>query len=144
MSSTIKIAKDNASIQKCYEAMHALRPNLKKETIEEIISGMMNRGYHLIFIEEDNKAAAACGYRFTEHLAWGKVIYIDDLTTHPDYRRKGYAKILLDFVYAEAKRSGCDQLHLDSGCVPQRYDAHRLYLKYGFNITSHHFAMNIK
>jgi GNAT superfamily N-acetyltransferase len=144
MSSLIRIANNNSSILKCFEAMQALRPHLKHETIADMISGMMTRGYHLIYVEEDNKAAAACGYRFTEHLAWGKVIYIDDLITHPDYRKKGYAKLLLDYVYDQAKKAGCDQLHLDSGGIPQRYDAHRLYIKYGFNITSHHFAMNIK
>ncbi|MEP7265402.1 MAG: GNAT family N-acetyltransferase, partial [Bacteroidota bacterium] len=79
-----------------------------------------------------------------EHLAWGKAIYIDDLTTHPSHRKKGYAKLLLDYVDEQAKLHGCEQVHLDSGCVPQRYDAHRLYLNYGFNITSHHFAYSVK
>jgi ribosomal protein S18 acetylase RimI-like enzyme len=144
MSIEIKIANDGVSIRKCLEAMHALRPHLTINNIEPIILGMMRNGYNLIYIEENSKAAAACGYRYTEHLAWGKSIYIDDLTTHPECRKKGYAKHLLDFVFEQAKKNGCRQLHLDSGCNSSRYYAHRLYLKYGFNITSHHFAMDIK
>lgn len=144
MNTNIKNVENNGDILKCLTAMNALRPQLNPENIVDIITGMMARGYHLAYIEVDGIAAAAAGFRYTEHLAWGKVIYIDDLTTHPDHRKKGYAKILLDHVFQLAASSGCDQVHLDSGCIPQRYDAHRLYLKYGFNITSHHFSIKIK
>jgi GNAT superfamily N-acetyltransferase len=140
----IKIASTDESINKCFEVMQALRPGLKRETFVEIIRGMMQRGYHLIYIEEEGKATCASGYRFTEHLAWGRVIYIDDLTTLPSARGKGYASELLDHIYLLAKGAGCQQVHLDSGCNPERYDAHRLYLKKGYNITSHHFACKIK
>jgi GNAT superfamily N-acetyltransferase len=104
---------------------------------------MTGRGYHLIYIEDDGSAVAACGYRFTEHLHWGKSIYIDDLITLPAHRKKGYAKQLLDFVRNEALKTGCEQIHLDSGTNESRYDAHRFYLNYGFNITSHHFALKL-
>jgi GNAT superfamily N-acetyltransferase len=144
MNPTVKSAAAPEEILRCLDAMSALRPHLNKSNIVSILTGMMKNGYHLVYIEEDDLAAAACGYRFTEHLAWGKVIYIDDLTTHPGHRKKGYAKLLLDYVCSIAASAGCDQVHLDSGCNPQRYDAHRLYLKYGFNITSHHFAISIK
>ncbi len=141
---TVNQATTDPEIIKCTEAMAALRPHLNKENICSIIQAMRKNGYHLVFIEQDGIAAAACGYRFAEHLAWGKAIYIDDLTTHPNYRKKGYASLLLDYVKQEAVTAGCNSLQLDSGCNPQRYDAHRLYLNYGFNITSHHFALKIK
>jgi GNAT superfamily N-acetyltransferase len=142
--STIKLAKSDAEILLCTEVMQALRPQLNQENILPIITGMMSRGYNLIYIEDDGKITGASGYRFTEHLAWGKAIYIDDLSTLQGERKKGYARQLLDYIVAEAKIHGCNEVHLDSGCVPARYDAHRLYLKYGFNITSHHFALGLK
>jgi GNAT superfamily N-acetyltransferase len=140
----IKKAENEKDILKCTDVMSALRPQLNSQNITGIIGGMINRGYHLIFIEVDNIAICAAGYRYTEHLHWGKAIYIDDLTTLPAHRKKGYARHLLDFIVNEAKVHQCKQVHLDSGCVPQRYDAHRMYLKYGFNITSHHFALEVK
>lgn len=60
-----------------------LRPQVTEDNIRSLIGGMMQRGYHLLFVEEDGFATAFCGYRFTEHLAWGRVIYIDDLGTLP-------------------------------------------------------------
>lgn len=122
--------------------VRALRPNVNEENIRSLIGGMMQLGYHLIYTEEDGVATAFCGYRYSEHLAWGRVIYVDDLGTLPNYRGKGYASALLERVFETARKQGLDGVHLDSGSVPARYDAHRLYLKKGFNITSFHFATN--
>jgi GNAT superfamily N-acetyltransferase len=140
----ITTATDSASIKKCFEVMQALRPHLREETFEPTIRSMMSRGYHLIYIEEGGKAISAAGFRFTEHLAWGKPVYIDDLSTLPEARGRGHASALLDYIFALATEKGYDQVHLDSGCNDSRYDAHRLYLGKGFNITSHHFAIKLK
>lgn len=139
----IQSANTSESIEKCFLVMKALRPHLEKDTFVKLIKDMATRGYILIFIEENGIAVAASGYRFAEHLHWGKAIYIDDLTSLPEARGKGYATALLDHITAIAKDNGCDQIHLDSGCNPARYDAHRLYLKNGFDITSFHFAKTV-
>lgn len=139
----IKAAINDNAILKCYEVLKELRPWLNEENFLSTLNGFISRGYHLIYIEEEGRAVAASGYRFAEHLHWGKAIYVDDLSTLPSARKKGYARMLLDFIVSEAKKNNCEQVHLDSGCNPQRYDAHRLYLRYGFNITSHHFALEI-
>ena len=139
----IQTATTDQSIEKCFNALKTLRPHLLKESFTDLIKGMQSRGYHLIFIEENGIAQAAAGYRFTEHLLWGKSIYIDDLTTLPEARGKGYATALHDFITVTARNNGCHQIHLDSGANPGRYDAHRLYLKNGFNITSFHFVKDL-
>lgn len=139
----IQIANSDSSIESCFSALKALRPHLEKDTFLNIIKGMKNRGYHLIYIAENGIAQAVLGYRFTEHLMWGKAIYIDDLSTLPEGRGKGYASALLRFVDDVAKSEGCNQIHLDSGSNPGRYDAHRLYLNEGYNITSFHFAKDV-
>lgn len=139
----IQVVKSAEDIGKCFDVMHALRPHLKEEEFAELISGMMKRGYHLIFIEENGKAVSASGYHYTEHLLWGKAIYVDDLSSLPQARKKGNARQLLHYIVNEAKQNGCREVHLDSGANPGRYDAHRMYLKYGFNITSFHFALKV-
>lgn len=73
-------------------------------------------------------------------LAWGHYLYVDDLSTHPDSRRRGHANALLEWLLEEARRLDCDQLHLDSGVELDRADAHRLYLNAGLVISAHHFA----
>ena len=139
----IHLAKTDHDILKCTTVLSALRPQLNSENILPIITGMMSRGYNLIYIMDNDTVVAASGYRFSEHLAWGKAIYIDDLITLTGSRKSGNARLLLDYIFEEAHNHHCAQVHLDSGCIPARYDAHRLYLRYGFNITSHHFAMNV-
>ncbi|MBL0097832.1 MAG: GNAT family N-acetyltransferase [Bacteroidetes bacterium] len=130
-----------AGILRATSVMNALRPQLNVENIVPILLKMMQNGYHLIGYEADGVIAAALGYRFTEHLHWGKAIYIDDLTTIEAYRKRGFACKLLDHVKTVALAHQCNQIHLDSGLGANRYDAHRFYLNYGFNITSHNFAM---
>jgi len=139
----IKKAKSEADMLKCYDVLHALRPHLAAEKIVTILTSFMERGYHLIFMEENGKAVCASGYRFTEHLLWGKAIYIDDLSTLPTARGKGYANALLQHIFEVARQNNCNEVHLDSGCGANRFDAHRLYLNAGFNITSHHFAYKL-
>jgi hypothetical protein len=46
---------------------------------------------------------------------------------------------MLDWLKAHALELGCRQLQLDSGV--QRFGAHRFYLREGFHISSHHFAI---
>jgi hypothetical protein len=48
---------------------------------------------------------------------------------------------LLSYIGETARAGNCDQVYLDSGCGPHRYNSPRLYLKTGFNITSF-FEMN--
>lgn len=140
-TATIKTATRPEEILLCWEAMHALRPHLVKETFVETVEEMIATGYHLAYIDEDGRAQAAVGYRFLHFLLHGKHIYIDDLTTLPGARRKGYGAALLGHVFGIAAERGLKVVTLDSG--PQRHDAHRLYLNSGFTIASHHFVKTI-
>jgi GNAT superfamily N-acetyltransferase len=101
-------------------------------------------GYRLVGAFEDgDDAVAVAGFRVGHMLAWGRFLYVDDLSTLPAARRRGHGRALLEWLRDEARRLGCDQLHLDSGVGPERFDAHRLYLNVGLAITSHHFARRL-
>ena len=97
-------------------------------------------GYRLVGVFEEGRCVAVAGFREQHTLAWGHVMYVDDLSTHPEGRRRGHGRALLEWCAAEAERLGCGQLHLDSGVGAEREDAHRLYFNAGLRITSHHFA----
>ena len=98
-------------------------------------------GFTIIYIEEDNKPVAFAGFRRMQTLYAGKTIYIDDLSTLPDYRKNGYGKKLLNYIIDLARKENLDAIHLDSGHT--RFDAHRLYLNMGFQISSHHFVLKL-
>ena len=138
---TVKFAQTPDDINKCWEAMYALRPHLEKTEFVALVQELQTTGYHLAFIEKDGKAAGAIGYRYLHFLFCGKHIYIDDLTTLPEYRGQGVGGALLDFVADEARKNGLKTVTLDSG--HQRHAAHRLYLNKGYVISAHHFTLSL-
>jgi GNAT superfamily N-acetyltransferase len=126
-------------------AMQVLRSHHgdEAEFVRRVDEIQRPEGYRLVGAFEDaaqGRCLAVAGFRELHNLAWGHVIYVDDLSTHPDGRRRGYGRALLEWCAEEARRLGCDALHLDSGVEANRLDAHRLYLNTGMRITSYHFA----
>ena len=127
-----------------WEALRALRPHLtNREAFATRVDELQRpEGYRIVavFEPEIEQARAAAGFRIGHNLAWGRFLYVDDLSTLPDARRRGYAKTLLAWVAEEAARQGCDSVELDSGVGPDREDAHRRYFASGMRISSHHFT----
>ena len=130
-----------------FEAMRALRTGLadRESFVSQVDEVQRPEGYRLLgaFEEGESTAGAVAGFRVAHGLAWGRYLYVDDLSTLPEARRQGLARGLLDWLLGEAKRLGCDQLHLDSGVGIDRADAHRLYLNSGLVIAAHHFARRV-
>jgi GNAT superfamily N-acetyltransferase len=130
-----------------FAAMGALRPHWGDEAafVRRVDEVQRAEGYRLVaaFDEGREEAAAVAGFRVGHMLAWGRFLYVDDLSTLPDARRRGHGRALLEWLAEEARRLGCEQLHLDSGVGPDREDAHRLYLNSGLRISSHHFSREL-
>ena len=137
---------------RAWPAMRELRSHHAGEAdfVRRVDEVQRPQGYRLAGVFEpapagqaEGPAAAVAGFRVLETLAWGRVLYVDDLSTLPAGRRRGHARALLDWLAEEAGRLGCAQLHLDSGVGPDRVDAHRLYFNAGLRISSHHFARSL-
>lgn len=142
MNAEPRAADSVDALRACFPVIQELRPHLTEAAFLAQVQRQQERhGYRLVYLEADGRVAAAAGYRVAEFLAWGKALYIDDLATLSTARRQGHAGRLLDWLIAQARAEGCDQLHLDSGV--QRHDAHRLYLGRKLRITSHHFAIEL-
>jgi GNAT superfamily N-acetyltransferase len=130
-----------------FEAMRALRPHVstKAEFVQRVDELQRPEGYRLVgaFDAGESRAAAVAGFRLGHNLPWGRYMYVDDLSTSPDARRRGHARALLEWLFEEARRAGCDELHLDSAFGPTRADAHRLYLNSGLQLDAFHFAREL-
>ena len=124
--------------------MRALRTDLADEQafIRQVEEVQRPEGYRLVaaFDDGETNACAVAGFRTGHGFAWGHYLYVDDLSTLPEARRRGHGRQLLDWLAEEAARLGCKQVHLDSGVGLDRADAHRLYLNAGLVIAAHHFA----
>ena len=125
--------------------MNALRPHHGDcdAFVRRVDQVQRPQGYRLVGAFEDDRVVAVAGFRVIENLAWGRSLYVDDLSTLAEARRRGHAARLLEWCAEEAARLGCDELHLDSGLGPERADAHRLYFNQGLRITAFHFATRV-
>ncbi len=138
----MQYADDEQALRRCYPVIRELRPHLSEAAFLAAVAAQREQGYRLGFIEEAGAVVACVGFRLAHFLAWGRVLYIDDLITAEAARGQGHGQALLIAVEALARELGCDALHLDSG--HHRHAAHRLYLNAGFNISSHHFSKQLK
>ena len=137
---TVKLISATKDLEQCFNVIQELRPHLNdcNKFITQIMR-QQKEGYQMFACIANNNIVGCIGYRQLETLAWGKILYIDDLITSSTHRGNGYAKTLLDHAIDYAKLVSCDQVHLDTGYT--RYDAHKLYLKNRFQLSSHHMAL---
>ncbi len=137
----IFIAHSDAEIEGCFPVFSALRPHLKRSEFLPQVRRQQAQSYQVLALRNEGVVVSVAGFRYGEFLAWGKIIYIDDLSTLPEQRSRGFAGALLDWLIAHARSRGCQSVQLDSGHT--RFAAHRLYLNKGFQIRSHHFSLDL-
>lgn len=136
-------AESDRDIRRCWPLVKQLRPQVKASAfVPQIRRQQAAGGYVLLFLEVNNQVQALAGYRVSECLAWGRFLYVDDLVTDTPEQGRGYGRLLMEWLLAEARQLGCDELHLDSGI--QRGSAHRFYVRNGMDITCLHFAVNLR
>jgi GNAT superfamily N-acetyltransferase len=125
--------------------MKALRTHHgeRDEFVRRVDEVQRPQGYRLVGSFEDDHVVAVAGFRLIENLPWGRSLYVDDLSTLPEARRRGHGASLLEWCAEEARRLGCDELHLDSALGPERTDAHRLYFNQGLSIAAFHFEKRL-
>jgi GNAT superfamily N-acetyltransferase len=137
----IRTAETDPDILRCYPVLRELRPHLHPETFLPTIRQFQDGGYFLVMLEADGEVVAVAGYRFSEHLARGRFLYVDDLVTLAAHRSKGYGEKFLDWLIKLARDSGCQELHLDSGV--QRTEAHRFYENQKMIFASKHYSLKL-
>ncbi len=126
-------------VRAVYPVVRQPRTHLGEEELVSAVGRMRPEGYRLAaaYDEEGNPVGAA-GFRIQEFLAYGKILYVDDLVVAGDTRLCGVGKALLGWLEEEARSTGCASLQLDSRV--QRARAHRFYFREGMAISNYHFA----
>ena len=104
----IRLLQATDDILRCFPLMADLRPHLREDEFVSRVRGQQREHGYRLAVLEEDGAVRAV------------------------------AGFRIAECLAEARREGCEQLHLDSGV--QRYEAHGFYLKNRLHITSHHFT----
>jgi GNAT superfamily N-acetyltransferase len=135
----VRVAASEAEVRRCWPAFHELRPHLRSD--DELVARwriQTGETYQIVYVADGDAVPAAAGYRLMNTLAWGKILYVDDLVALQSAHRTGLGTFLLQHLQEEARRLGCAAVHLDTGY--QRHLAHRAYLRNGFRLDCHHMA----
>ena len=136
----VHIAEDEQELKRIAPVMLELRDHFDSDGLVAQIRAQQKDGYVVAYVEEDGEVLAVAGFVITSKLAWRKHLYVDDLVTAAARRSRGAGRCLMDWLKRHAIDNGCGQLHLDSGV--HRFRAHKFYLREGFDINSHHFAIS--
>ncbi|MBN1813181.1 MAG: GNAT family N-acetyltransferase [Anaerolineae bacterium] len=83
--------------------------------------------------EQEGQLVCSCNLTIVPNLTRGARPFgvIENVITHPDFRRRGVGKAILDRAIETAKQAGCYKVMLLSGT--SRKEAHALYEKVGFS-----------
>ncbi len=137
----IEIAESDRDIERCYRTISELRPHVEHSGFVARIRQLMDQGYVLVALRDDDEVIAVAGYRLHENLHLGSFMYVDDLVTREHRRSRGAGGRLYAWLVARARTAGCGHLVLDSGV--QRFRAHKFYLAAGMHIAAHHFVQRL-
>lgn len=93
-------------------------------------------------IEIDGNMIGFCSIAVRESLrVEGLIAHIDELVIEESYRRRGFGAELLEAAAAASRKKGCKVVELDSAFF--REDAHRFYLKEGFEKRAYLFSKEL-
>jgi GNAT superfamily N-acetyltransferase len=131
-------ASNDEDIRRCWPVFHELRPHLGEAEFIRRWQTQREEGYRIVYIESGGAVVAAAGFRVMNTMAWGKILYLDDLIALHTQQGRGWGSVLLAWLQEEARALHCDAVHLDTGY--QRHAAHKAYLRNGFELNCHHLA----
>ncbi len=105
----VRVAREEGEVRRCWSAYKELRPHLRSE--DELVERwrvQAREGFQIVYIPEGDIVPAAAGYRYLNTLAWGHILYVDDLVVIATRQKKGLGTLLLQHLKDEAGRQGCN------------------------------------
>lgn len=119
-----------------------LNPTMSEAEFTHYLTEMTAQSYRCAAVFEQNKIVAIAGFWIFSRFWCGKQCDIDNVIVSKPYRKKGYARQLMQFIEALAKNEGCETLVLDSYTTAE--NAHRFYFNLGYFIKGFHFIKPLK
>jgi len=143
LSEKLKIKELQAEdAMKAFPLVQQLRTNLDKPEYVRMLKLMMDDGYQMICLFDDNRIVSYAGIAKRTEFIYGTHIWVYDLVTDNTVQSKGYGKLLLSNIEQWAKANSVHCIALASGLV--RTQAHGFYEKaMGYERTCYGFCKKI-
>jgi GNAT superfamily N-acetyltransferase len=114
---------------------------VSEKLLEERILEMVNQNYECLGIYDAEKLIGVCGMWFqTRHYA-GKSLEVDHVIITKAYQNQGIGKLLMDHVYAYAKKKDCQWVELNT--YVHNFPSHKFYYNKGFVAKGYHFIKKL-
>ena len=133
--SSVRLAtpEDLAGVLALYRELRPADPALTEMQARTALNRVLDdKNLHLIVCEHDGVLVATCMLAVIENLARGAHPFgvLEHVVTLAQFRRQGFARMLLRYALELAWSKGCYKVILLSGA--DREEAHRLYESVGF------------
>jgi len=111
-------SKDLESILEMMEYLHPKDPKLSKSTGCKIFSKILESdGLTITLAEQNDQIVGSCYINIIPNLTRGAASYavIENVVTHPGFRRQGIGRTLVTQALNQAKTAGCYKVMLLTG-----------------------------
>ena len=110
--------EDLDSMLELYLFLHEKSIPEHDEHLAEIWEKILtDEDYHLIVNEVDGKIVSSCTCIIIPNLTWNvrPYAFVENVVTHEDYRKCGYARACLDYAKSVAQGADCYKIFLMTG-----------------------------
>src|SRR5688500_10278741 len=94
-STKVRVVTSEDDARQCWPACRELRPHLCEDEFIRRWQKQSEEGYVLLYVQQGRSVPAAAGYRLMHTMAWGRILYLDDLVTVEGSRQRGLGTLLL-------------------------------------------------
>ncbi len=134
----IREAKENdlKEILELYLFLHETSVPQYSEQLKKAWDSIINdENHHLIICEIDGKIVASCVCVIIPNLTRGvrPYAFVENVVTHKDYRKRGYATACLNFAKQIAEKNNCYKMMLLTGSKEE--GTLNFYRNAGYNST---------
>jgi len=138
----IKEIQTPEEIVQTFPVLRQIYDELNKETYVEDILNMMQRGYKMAAVFEDQhnengRCIGVVGIRIIRKLHYGKAIEIEDFMIDRQKRGIGVGKMLLRFVEWQAANFGCKKII--GNLETKRIESQRIFTREKFLLDGFFF-----
>jgi GNAT superfamily N-acetyltransferase len=114
-----------------------LNPTVPETTLTTRLDEMTAQGYQCVGLYLDHELIGICGFWIMTKFYVGKHIEPDNVFILPEYRRLGYGKQLLEWVYRYGKSLGCIASELN--CYISNEAGNAFWEREGFEKIGYHY-----
>lgn len=121
-----------------------LNPSLQEEVLRSRFQEMFSYPSYRCFglVDEEDKLIGISSGWLSTRLYSGKQLELDNVVIAPEFRSKGYGKVLDELLEQWARDNNCLTMELNSYVSNNR--SHRFYINRNYDILGYHFLKKLK